>query len=155
MTTAIVVIVELVRHCWRHFCKIYYSLRSLSYEFMLVDDRTHFVLWIPFLNKIMFKPNEIDGESVTCNSVFCCCCFLFLSVFVFIKLHVRICSLHTTHNTTLVIISNTHSTSNDLNWSWWSIVDCRSVLVCWVGWLFSSLGYTNSVSYTHLRAHET
>ena len=57
MTTAIVFIVELVRHCWRHFCKIYYSLRSLSYEFMLVDDRTHFVSWIPFLNKIVFKPN--------------------------------------------------------------------------------------------------
>ena len=56
MTTAIVFIVELVRHCWRHFCKIYYSLRSLLYEFMLVDDRTHFVSWIPFVNKIVFKP---------------------------------------------------------------------------------------------------
>ena len=59
MTTAIVFIVELVRHCWRHFFKIYYSLRSLSYEFMLVDDRTHFVSWIPFLNKIVFKPHAV------------------------------------------------------------------------------------------------
>ena len=35
-------------------------LRSLSYEFMLVDDRTHFVLWISsssFYDKIVFKPN--------------------------------------------------------------------------------------------------
>ena len=31
---------------------------SLSYEFMLVRDRTHFVSSIPFLNKNVFKPRK-------------------------------------------------------------------------------------------------
>ena len=41
------------------FCKMYYFLRSLSYKFILVDDRTHFVPWIFIflLNKFVFKLN--------------------------------------------------------------------------------------------------
>ena len=57
-------------YCWisppllKTFCKIYYSLRWLSYEFMLVDDRTHFVSWISFFwikscfNQLLISPNK-------------------------------------------------------------------------------------------------
>ena len=41
------------------FWKIYYFLRSPSYKFILVDDRTHFVSWISFSwkkKKIVFQP---------------------------------------------------------------------------------------------------
>ena len=41
-------------------------LRSLSYELILVDDRTHFVSWITFLNKIVFKPNRQFQFSLRC-----------------------------------------------------------------------------------------